>query len=248
MVEQQKRRPSKVLRGIAVTLMGMAVVLTLLGGVGTTCVAFGAEDYSSMVSLVPYKPLYQALVIVSLAVGIWGIAVTISLLRGRVTAYRDALLVLFIGALSAGVQMVVSQTVRGASAPVNVRFYVTAFTLVVFLLLRLPPLWERIDFTQSINGGGSKAASAGTALIVSSIVTLTIPVWAGPSHMLPSGDNWADVLAIPLQVSGWGMMLTGVVLLLLALDPLHTWLRSRVTPLPSSSKVYHGGLESPLQE
>ncbi len=248
MVEEQKRRPSKVLRGIAVTLMGMAVVLTLLGGVGTTCVAFGAEKYSSMVSLVPYKPLYQALVVVSVAVGIWGIVVTISLLRGSATAYRNALLVLFIGALSAGVQMVVSQTLRGASAPVNVRFYLTAFALAVFLLLRLPPLWQNVDFTQSIRGAGSNAASAGTALIVCSIVTLTIPVWAGPSHTVPSGENWVDVLEIPLQVSGWGMMMTGVVLLLLALDPLHSWLRSRITPPPSSSTVYHRGLESRLQE
>jgi hypothetical protein len=217
MAEQNGRGPSKVLRGIAVTLMGLTVAYTLLGGAGTTCVAFGAEKYGSMASLVPYKPLYQALVVVSLAAGMWGIPVTISLVRGGAKAYRNALLVLFIGALSAGIQMGVSQTVRGASAPVNVRFYVSAFTLAVFVLLRLPPLWERVDFTQSMRGGGSKAAAASTALIVCSIITLTTPVWAGPTHVSAGGHNWVDVLQVPLAVGGWGMILAGTVLLIAAL-------------------------------
>ena len=65
MTEQNKRdRPktpqgAKALRGVAITLMGLTLVFTLLGGVGTTCVALGAEKYDSMALLVPYKPLYQ---------------------------------------------------------------------------------------------------------------------------------------------------------------------------------------------
>ena len=56
MTDQNRRGPSKILRGIAVTLMGIAVAITLLAGVGTTCVAIGAENYESMAALVPYKP------------------------------------------------------------------------------------------------------------------------------------------------------------------------------------------------
>ncbi len=217
MAEKSNPGP-KILRAIAVTLMGLTVVFTVLGGAGTTCVAFGAEKYGSMASLVPYKPLYQALVVISLAVGIWGIPVTIALVRGGGTAYRNALLVLLVGAFSAGIQMGVSQTVRGSSAPVNVRFYVTAFTLVIFLLLRLPPLWKRVDFTQPMRGAGPAPAAAGTALAVCGIITLATPVWAGPTHMSSTGSNWVNVLLVPLAVGGLGMVLAGIMLLLVALS------------------------------
>lgn len=215
MAEKNERRPSKVLRGIAVTLMGITVAFTLLAGTGTTCVAFAAEKFGSMAVLAPYKPLYQALVVISLAAGIWGIPVTLSLVRGGQKAYRNALLVLLIGAISAGIQMGVSQAVRGASAPVNVRFFVTLFTLVVFLLLRLPPVWQRLDFAQPMKGG-SPGISAGTVLIVCGAITLTTPLWAGPTHLSPLGANWVNVLLVPLLVSGSGMLLVGLILWLTA--------------------------------
>lgn len=215
MTEHDGQRPSGILRAIAVALMGITVAFTLLAAVGTTCVAFGAENFGSMAVLVPYKPLYQALVVVSLAVGIWGIPVTVSLARGGDKAYRNALLVLVLGAISAGIQTGVSQSVRGASAPVNVRFLLTLLTLALFLLLRLPSIWQRVDFTQPMRGG-STGASAGTALVVCGIVTLTVPLWAGPTHLSPSGVNWVDVLHLPLILSGSGMIVAGVMLLIAA--------------------------------
>jgi len=131
------------------------------------------------------KPLYQALVVISMAVGVWGIWVVRSLVRGSSVAYRNALLVLCLGALSAGIQMVVSQLLRGSSAPVNVRFYISVFTLVVFLLLRLPPLWVRADFTQSVKGSGIKMVSIGTVLIICGIVTLATRFWVGFTQSRP---------------------------------------------------------------
>ncbi len=211
MTDRNRQRPSKILRGITVTLMGITVAITLLAGIGTTCVAIGAENYESMAALVPYKPLYQALVVISLAVGIWGIPVTVSLVRGGEKVYRNALLVLLLGAISAGVQTGVSQSLRGASAPVNMRFFVTLFTLAIFLLLRLPPVWRRVDFSQPMKGG-STGPSAGTALIVCSIITLTTPLWAGPTHLSSMGESWIDVLQMPLVVGGWIMLLAGGVL------------------------------------
>ena len=216
MTDQNRRRPSKILRGIAVTLMGITVAITLLAGIGTTCVAIGAENYESMMDLVPYKPLYQALVVISLAVGIWGIPVTVSLVRGGEKVYRNALLVLLLGAISAGIQTGVSQAVRGASAPVNMRFFITLFTLVIFLLLRLPPLWRRVDFAQPMKGG-STGALTGTALIVCAIITLTTPLWAGPTHLSPMGENWVRVLQTPLMVGGWAMLLAGGASLLIGI-------------------------------
>lgn len=204
------KKPAKVLRGIVIALMGLTVLFTLLGGAGTTCVALGAENYEGMEALVPYKPLYQALVVLSLAAGVWGILVTVSLVRGGATAYRDALLMLFAGAVTAGVQVGASQALRGASAPANVRLYLTAFTLAIFLLLRLPPLRERLDFSQPFKGG--KAAAGGTVLMVCGVVTLTTPLWAGPTHL----TTWLDVFRTQLIIGGWGMILAGTGLLLTA--------------------------------
>ncbi len=212
MTEQNKVRPSGVWRGVVITLMALTVAFTLLAAVGTLCAALGAENYDSMVALVPYKPLYQALVVISLAVGVWGIRVVFSLVRSGPTAYRNALLVLVIGALSAGVQMGVSQALRGKSAPVNMRVYLTVFTLIVFLLLRWPPLWARVDFTQSLKGKNSKTASGGTALMVCGVVVATTRWWVGASHI----SNWVEIPGNPLQVGGWGMVIIGIVMLLVA--------------------------------
>lgn len=207
-------KPLKFLRGIAVGLMALTVLFTLLGGAGTSCVALAAEKFGSMAVLVPYKPLYLLLVVLSLAAGVWGILVTLSLVRGGRHAYRNALLMLLAGAVTAGIQMGVSQAVRGASAPVNVRFYLTAFTLVVFLVLGLPAIRKRLDFSQPFKGG--KAASGGAALIVCGIVTLTTYIWAGPTH--PAA--WIDVLRGPLMVGGGALLLCGAGLLLKAALPV----------------------------
>ncbi|MGC9349575.1 MAG: hypothetical protein ACP5JG_15670 [Anaerolineae bacterium] len=198
------KKPLKLIRGIAVVFMGLTVFFTLVGGAGTTCVAFGAEKYESMTALVPYKPLYQALVVLSLATGIWGIPVTIALMRGGEHAYRNALLVLLAGAVTSGVQMAVSQIVRGASAPVNVRFYITAFTLAVFLLLRLPPIRERLDFRQPFRGG--KSSAGGAALIVCGFFALTTYSWTAPTHL----PVWIDVLRGPLMLGGGALILSGL--------------------------------------
>ena len=207
-------KPLKFLRGIAVGLMALTVLFTLLGGAGTSCVALAAEKFGSMAVLAPYKPLYLLLVVLSLAAGVWGGLITLSLVRGGRHAYRNALLMLLAGAVTAGIQMGVSQAVRGASAPVNVRFYLTAFTLVVFLLLGLPAIRKRLDFSQPFKGG--KAASGGAALIVCGIVTLTTYSWAGPTH--PAA--WIDVLRSPLMVGGGAMLLFGAGLLVKAALPV----------------------------
>ena len=201
----EKKQPSRFLRVIAVILMSLTVLMTLMGGAGTTCVALGAEKYDSMVGLVPYKPLYLLFVIVSLVTGVWGIPVTISLVHGSSKAYRNALIVLIPGALTSGLQMVISQAVRGASAPANMRFYLTVFTLVVFLLFRIPPVWDRVDFSQSLKGRG-KGAAGGIALIVCGVVALSTYLWVGPTHLFA----WIDVLRTPIFAGGWLMSLLGI--------------------------------------
>ena len=220
MNEHNKKSQSKVLRGIVITLMSLAVVITLLSAAGTICVAFGAEKFEKMVSLVPYKPLYQAFVVIGIGTGIWGIAVIRSIFRGGPKVYRNALLVLIIGAVSAGIQMAVSQIVRGNSAPINVRFYITIFTLAVFLLLRMPPARNMVDFTKPGKGGSSAKASAGTAFFVCGIITLTTHFWTGTTHITSSGYNWINGFKVPLNVAGLAMIISGAVFFSAALCPL----------------------------
>jgi hypothetical protein len=93
-----------------------------------------------MAKLAPYQWLYILLMITATVVAIWGIFVTIALARGKQHAYRNALMVLALSALAAGVQTYASIALRGKGAPQNMRFYITLFTLVVFLILRLPPI------------------------------------------------------------------------------------------------------------
>ena len=95
-----------------------------------------------MAKLASYQWLYVLLMISAIVVSSWGIVVTIALARGKPNAYRDALIVLVVSMILAGVQTFVSIALRGKGAPQNMRFYLTTLVLIVFLLLRLPPHLE----------------------------------------------------------------------------------------------------------
>lgn len=179
----------KVLRGFAIILFALTVIFQLMGGVGSSCVAFAAEKYDSMAGIVPYKWLYQILVVVTTAVALFGVRTLVSLVRSETRSYRAALVVLVAGALLAGIQMTASQMLRGASAPNNIRFYLTAFTLLVFLLLRIPGVWERVRLTEKGNNG-TPGAAVGAAIVLCAGVILTAPLWAAPSHTI-GGINYA---------------------------------------------------------
>jgi hypothetical protein len=200
---------SRWLRGLSFVLLGLTVLITLLGAIGTTCVAFGAEKWGPrMAALIPVKPVFQLLVVLSLAAGILGLIGTIGLGRRRGGAYRLALIFLGAGLLTSGIQMYFSATLRGATAPNNFRVYITAFTLVYMLILRLPGLWEKSGFGGS-GSGRDTPAGAGIALAITGLVTLTTPLWAGPTHMI-DGMNTVDVLLRPLLVLGSGLLAGGL--------------------------------------
>jgi len=74
---QSKRWWTKLLRFLAVILMGLTAAFTVLSGAGTSCVALVAEKYGSkMASIVPYKWLYLIFVLVTIAIGILGLRTT----------------------------------------------------------------------------------------------------------------------------------------------------------------------------
>jgi hypothetical protein len=208
-----------ILRIIAIILVGLTAAFTLLGGVGTTCVAFNAEKYGrAFATFVPYKPTYQIFVYVSLAAGIAGLAAAFAMVRGYKWAYWGALITVLVSLVVAAVHMYYSSTLKGvsffATPPENMRFYAAVITLLFLLLLRLPGIWQWANFTLPWRGRGSASAAGGLTAFVAGVITITTPLWAGAPHML-DGYNLVNVLQVPLTVVGWGLVLAGLSLLVL---------------------------------
>jgi len=200
----------KILRILAVILLGLTAVFHLLGGMGTTCVALGAEKYDSMAGLVDYKWLYVLFVILGIIIGILGIRAAIHLARSKANAYRESIIVLVIGLLVTGVHMAASEILRGSSAPASMRVYLNLLTLIYFLLLLIPPIWQRVGWGVP-SGQSSDEAGAGIAAILAGITVLTVHLWAGPTHTW-NGVNFADVWHTPMTVAGWLLIVVGVAL------------------------------------
>jgi len=206
----------RILRIIAIILMAAATTFNLLGGIGTFCVASNPTAWGpAMAKLASYQWLYILLMVSAIVVSAWGIAVTIALARGKPNAYRDALIVLGVSMLLAGVQTFVSIALRGKGAPQNMRFYLTTLVLILFLLLRLPPIWKLIGgFAPS--GRGDFATPAGLAAFWGGLIALTTPLWAGPTHIGPDGAQWVTVIRTPLLLGGALVMLVGIYILVWA--------------------------------
>ena len=200
-------RTGKVLRTLGIIFFGLATLINLLGGIGTSCAAFFTKQYPPYWALIKedMQWLYQGLVITTVILGIVGIWVTVQLVKGKKTAFSNALIVLVIGTILAGIQYYYSMQLFGKAAPANVKFFSNAFTLILFLVYLIPGIRERVNFS---NNGGStdKDTAGGLAAIVVGIILLTTPIWAGPSHTY-LGENWVNLLQTPLYISG--ILITG---------------------------------------
>jgi len=208
-----KNTSGKVLRVFAIVLMAMTTAMNILGGAGTSCAAFFTKNYPPywvLIKPVDYRWLYQSLVITTIAIGIAGIAVTIGLVRGGKHAYRNTMIVLVIGTLLSAIQYFTSLAVIGKAAPANVKFYTNILTLIVFLILAIPSLRKKVDFSRS--GKTDKMTGGGLAAMVAGAVILSTPMWVGASHVY-TGSNWVDVLSLPIYVSGTFLILGGMALL-----------------------------------
>ena len=147
--------------------------LGALAGMVGGWVDFAITRLIEILTAVPTLFMYILLMIGATVVAVWGIVVTSGLARSKRHAYRDALIVLALSALLAGVQTFVSIALRGKGAPQNMRFYITAFTLVAFLLLRLPPIWKLIG---GFRRGGDAATTIGLAAFVGGLVVFVLIV------------------------------------------------------------------------
>jgi hypothetical protein len=191
-------KSGKAFKIIAIIFMAMTAAMNLLGGAGTVCAAFLTKQYPPMWDLLDYQWLYQTLMITTILTGIAGIWATVKLVRGGKNAYRNALIILVIGSVLGLTQYISSQILRGAATPANVKFFTNFVTLIIFLVIKLPGLREKVDFTGS---SGSKGTTGGLAAFVAGLIILSTFLWASPSHTY-MGENWVLVLETPLLVFG----------------------------------------------
>jgi hypothetical protein len=200
---------AKVLRVIGIILMGLTAVFTILGGVGTTCVALNPTGYDGkFAGIAPYQWLYILFVIITFVFGVMGARATLLLIRNKPNAYRYSVIALIGGTIIGIIHVLVSRLLRGGSMPVDMVTYMNILTLVVFLIFRIPPLWKEIGFGQPASSSTAGVAG-GMASITMGAIALTIQYWMGSTHTI-AGVNYADIWHVQLQLIGWSLVVIGV--------------------------------------
>ena len=90
--------------------------------------------------------------------------------------------------------------------PVDAVVYTTVLTLIVFLLLRIPFLWQGANFEKG--DGKSNRMAGGAAAILLGLMTLTIQYTLGSTHTW-NGVNYADAFNLVMTITGVGLLLFG---------------------------------------
>lgn len=200
----------KALRIVTTVVLSLAAAMTLLGGIGTSCVAFAAESFGpAMAPLIPVKPIFQILVVISVIAGMFGVVAIIRLVRRAPNAFAWVLGFLLVAMITSGIQFYFSATLRGKTAPNDVRLYLTVLALVWLLIMRIPTIWQRAGFDRSQPAPSDTAQAVGLAMVATGLLTITTPVWAAPTHVI-GGVNTANVLLDQLLVCGVGLVVAGL--------------------------------------
>jgi len=206
------------LRVTAIVFMGLTAAMNLLGGAGTVCAAFLTKKYPPMWVFMDYQWLYQPIMIITIIMGFAGVWATVKLTRGGTTVYRDTMIILVLGTLLAGIQVYASLMIRGKAVPANMKLYANAVTLILFLLLKLPRVRERVDFSRPAKKA-EQAAAGGIAAFAAGIMTLSTFFWVGPSHSY-MGNNWVEEYQFPILVLGSLLAAGGLTAILWALNQM----------------------------
>lgn len=203
---------AKFLRFTGIVLMGLTAGFTLLGGAGTTCVAFNPTGYGeSMAKLAPFQWLYILFVLTGIALGVLGIRATIMLVKGTDKSYRQALYVLTAGVVVGALHIFVSRALRSKSMPVDAVVYTTVLTLIIFLLFRIPSIWQGVNFARGDTK--SNRPAGGAAAILLGLLTLTIQYTMGATHTW-NGVNYADAFKVTMTAIGFACLLLGASLII----------------------------------
>ena len=200
----------KILSIVAIVFMGLTAAMNILGGIGTSCAAFFTRDYPPFWNIIreDVQWLYQTFVVVTVLLGIAGVWATIMLIRRKLNAYRNALILLVLGSVVGGIHMYVSLDILGKAVPANMKFYINAITLIIFLIFLIPGIREQVNFSKPKNSSDMQIGG-GLAAILAGIITLTVALWAGPSHTF-QGENWVLLLQTPITISGVLLIFGGI--------------------------------------
>lgn len=198
---------AKFLRFIGIVLMALTGGFTLLGGIGTSCAAFNPTGFGeSMAPLAKLQWLYILFVLTGIVIGVYGIRATIMLIKGSDKSYRHALYTLIAGVVVGSIHIYVSRMLRGKSMPVDAVVYTTLLTMILFLLFRIPYIWNGLNF----NKGSDKTShiAGGSAAILLGMFTLTIQYTMASTHTW-GGINFADAFNTSMTLIGIGLVLGG---------------------------------------
>lgn len=201
---------AKFLRFIGIVLMALTAGFTILGGVGTACAAFDPLNPNwadTMGPLAQMQWLYIFYVLAGVALGIAGIRAIVLLVKGDPKAYRDTLITLLTGIVIGAIHIATSRMLRGKSMPVDAVVYTTILTLVIFLLFRLPGVWQSVDFSRG--KGKDNLTAGGAAAIALGLLTLTIQYTMGATHTW-GGVNYANAFNTVMTFSGAACLATGM--------------------------------------
>ncbi len=203
---------AKFLRIVAIVLMSLTALFTLSGGAGTSCVALDPAKYGPrFAGIAPFQWLYLLFVVVTLAIGVMGVRGVVLLVRGAKNAYRYSLIALIAGAIVGVIHIVASRLLRGGSMPVDMVVYTTIVTLIVFLLIRIPSIWQGVNFAKPEGQAGSGKGPAAVAMAACGLLALTIQFLMAPTHTI-GGVNYADVWHWALSGTGVALLTGSVVL------------------------------------
>ncbi len=201
---------AKLLRIAGIILMSLAAAFTLMGGAGTTCVALDPTGFGGKFSgIAPFQWLWILFVLFGIAIGVMGVRAVVMLIKGRKHAYRASMIALLLGILLNAIHMFASRALRGSSMPVDGVLYTNILTLIVFLIFRIPKVWQGVNYEKPETDQKTDKFTSASALIVVGFLALTIQFMMSPTHTL-DGINYADAWHITMSIIGAGLILAGV--------------------------------------
>ena len=140
-----------------------------------------------------------------------GIRAVVRLIKGHPNAYRCSLVALVAGTIIGVIHMVVSRNLRGSSMPVDGVVYTTVITLIIFLIIRIPGIWEKVDFSKAKRQDSQR--HGGAAAIIVGALCLTIQYLMAPTHTMNGGINYGDAFHLSMSVIGWGLAVFGAAII-----------------------------------
>jgi len=204
---------AKLLRIVGIVFMSLTALFTILGGAGTTCVALNPTGFGdTFAPIAKFQWLYILFVLVTVAIGVMGVRAVVLLVKGKKNAYRYSLIALMMGTVVGAIHMAFSRNLRGGSSmPVDMVVYTTVLTLIIFLLFRIPAIWQGVNFEKPEGENKNGKQAAAIALGACGLLSLTIQFLMAPTHTI-GGINYADVWHTTLTVLGLVLILGSMAL------------------------------------